>query len=472
MRRLLLSVLVWQLICTVNAVPADRTAPNIVLIVADDLGYGELGCYGGQGIPTPNLDKLAASGVRFTDGYVTAPFCAASRAGMLTGRYQTRFGFEFNPIGARNEDPLIGLPPGEETLGDRLRKVGYSTGLIGKWHLGGTAAYHPIRRGFDEFFGFLHEGHYYVPPPCVDHVTWLRKLALPDGTQGRWTSRDGNTIWSTHMGHREPDYDANNPLLRDSQPVSELDNLTTAFTREACDFIQRHQEQPFFLYLAYNAVHSPLQARRDYLKQCESIPDIQRRVFAAMLMHLDGSIGELQICLHDLNLTQQTVVIFLSDNGGPTKELTSSNLPLRGGKGELYEGGIRVPFFISGPGHVRAGITEHTPVTSLDIVPTVCALAKANAGASDGVNLLPLLTNGESLPDRTLYWRVGNRRALRRGEWKIVQGHGKSPKWHLYSLDGVPDESRDLSTEQPQTLKELTQQWDLWDQAQVDPLWQ
>ena len=203
-----------------------------------------------------------------TQGYVTAAYCSASRAGLLTGRYQTRFGYEFNPIGAQNEDPAAGLPTSERTLADVLVNAGYVTGLIGKWHLGGTAKYHPIRRGFDEFFGFMHEGHYFVPPPYRQATTWLRRKVLPGGGMGRWTSTDGRSIFSTHMGYTEPDYDADNPIYRAGQPVDEQNYLTDAFTREAVDFIDRNADRPFFLYLAYNAVHSP--ALASVLLQCKN----------------------------------------------------------------------------------------------------------------------------------------------------------------------------------------------------------
>ena len=312
------------------------TRPNVVLIVADDLGYGEPGCFGGKEIPTPHIDSLATNGVRFTRAYVTAPTCAASRVGLLTWRYQNRFGFEFNPIGAVNSDPAVGLPPGEITLAEALREAGYATSLVGKWHLGCTAKFHPQRNGFDEFFGFLHEGHYFVPPPWAGHVTWLRRRTLPDGSQGRWTSPDGRLIWSTHMGHFEPDYDADNPVLRSSQPVEEKENLTEAFTREAEDFISLHRSQPFFLYLAYSAVHSPLQGPEDYLAKFAHIDDIQRRIFAAMLAQLDDGVGRVLARLRSLGLSENTLVVFLSDNGGPTRELTSSNAPLRGEKGSLF----------------------------------------------------------------------------------------------------------------------------------------
>uniref|UniRef100_UPI0037C50C7D sulfatase-like hydrolase/transferase n=1 Tax=Prosthecobacter sp. TaxID=1965333 RepID=UPI0037C50C7D len=271
---------------------AAEPRPNVIFIVVDDLGYGELGCYGGKDIPTPQIDALAAGGARFTSGYVTAPFCAASRAALLTGRFQTRFDFEFNPIGAKNAAPGIGLPVAEKTIADRLRDAGYATGLVGKWHLGGTAEFHPQRRGFDEFFGFLHEGHFYVPTPWQGVTTWLRRKTLPDGGQGRWTSPDGRIVWSTHLNTNEHEYDTDNPLLRSSQPVDEEANLTDAFTREACDFIGRHRAQPFFLYLAYNAVHSPMQATDDYMKKFAHIKDIQRRIFAAMLAHFDDSVGK------------------------------------------------------------------------------------------------------------------------------------------------------------------------------------
>ncbi len=197
--------------------------PNIIYIIADDLGYGETSVQNPDtNVPTPHIDSIAHNGVLFTDGYVSAPFCAASRAGLITGRYQTRFGFEFNPIGARNEDPDAGLPPKEKTIAFRLKnEAGYTTAMIGKWHLGGTAKYHPIRRGFDQFFGFLHEGHYFRPAPYDGMTTWLRRKVLPGGTLGRWASGDGRLFYSTHMAHNEPAYDADNPVYRNGQPISD-----------------------------------------------------------------------------------------------------------------------------------------------------------------------------------------------------------------------------------------------------------
>jgi len=451
--------------------------PNILILLADDLGYGELGCYGGQDIPTPHIDELAGDGVLFRDGYVTAPFCAASRAGLIMGRYQTRFGFEFNPIGPTNEDPDIGLPPGQ-TLADEMRDAGYVTGLLGKWHLGGTAKYHPQRRGFDEFFGFLHEGHYFVPPPWKGTTTWLRRRTLPDGGQGRWTSRDGRVVWSTHMGYHEPDYDADNPILRNSQPVNERQHLTDALTREAKSFIERHQDQPFFLLVAYNAVHSPMQGADKYMQRFEPIEDIHRRIFAAMLSHLDDSVGDILGTLRECDLERDTLVVFLSDNGGPTRELTSSNLPLRGEKGQLYEGGIRIPYILRWPGHVPQGRVDHRPVTSLDLLPTALAAAgvsKAKRLSGDGVNLLPFLQeDNDARPHEELYWRVGPKAALRRGDWKLVRmpPRGRaSADWELYHLAGDIGETKDLAAAEPERLKELTARWNDLDAQMIEPLW-
>lgn len=444
--------------------------PNVLFIVADDLGYGELGCYGDKDIPTPNLDRLAAGGVRFTNGYVTAPFCAASRAALMTGRYQTRFGFEFNPIGARNAEPGIGLPVEEKTVADRLSEVGYATALVGKWHLGGTAPFQPQRRGFDEFFGFLHEGHYYEQPPRWPGVTtWLRRTALPDGSQGRWTSPDGRMIWSTHMGHNEPDYDADNPLLRSSQPVDEKANLTDAFMREGCDFITRHRSQPWFLNLAFNAVHSPMQAADRWMEKFTHIEDIHRRIFAAMLAHLDESVGGVLDTLRETGVEQNTLVVFLSDNGGPMKELTSSNAPLRGGKGELWEGGIRVPFIVSWKGKVPPRVLD-APVLSIDATATALDLAAAKTKEPlDGTGLMPLLTGkADRAPHDAMFWRVGKKNAVRAGDWKLIRD-GKA--WQLYDLAHDVSEATDLAVREPERVKAMSALWDQWNAAQREPLW-
>ena len=454
--------------------------PNIVLIVADDLGYGELGCQGNPQIPTPHIDSIAAEGIRFTNGYVTAPFCSASRAGFLTGRFQTRFGYEFNPTGAHNEDPAAGLPPAEKTLGDVLQGAGYTTGLIGKWHLGGTAKYFPQRRGFDEFYGFLHEGHYYVPPPWKGTTTMLRKKTLPGGkSEGRWVSANGKLIQTAHMGNSEPDYDANNPVYRGGTPIEEPEYLTDALTRESVNFIERNKDRPFFLYLAYNAVHSPLQGADPYMKKFAHIDDIQRRIFAAMLSNLDDSVGEVLGKLKAEGLDENTLIFFISDNGGPTKELTSSNLPLRGGKGEVYEGGIRIPYLARWKGRLPAGKVYEKPVISLDIYATAAALANASLPRNtriDGVNLMPYLIGEKAAsedPHDVLFWRLGRRTAIRSGDWKLLRnpGRNQSADWQLYDLSVDISEEKNLAQSMPGKLVELQSVWEKWNDEMIDPVW-
>lgn len=455
---------------------AATRRPNIVLLLADDLGYGELGCQGNAQIPTPHIDSIASNGIRFTNGYVTAPYCSASRAGLLTGKYQTRFGYEFNPTGAWNEDPEAGLPVSERTLADHLHDAGYATGLIGKWHLGGTAKYHPYRRGFDEFFGFLHEGHYFAPPPYSGVTTMLRRRTLPTGSKGRWISRDGRLVLSTHMGYDEPDYDADNPIYRGGQPVEEHAYLTDALTREAVDFIDRNAERPFFLYLAYNAVHSPLQGADAYMQKFASIDDVHRRIFAAMLSNLDDSVGAVLQKLRNEQLENDTLVFFISDNGGPTRELTSSNAPLRGEKGQVYEGGIRVPFLVQWKGRLPADVEYDAPVISLDVCATASQVAKHDPPAGiDGVDLLPFLT-GERVqpPHESLFWRLGKRTAVRVGDWKLLKnptGRNSDNTWELYNLAQDISESRDLASTEPQRVQQLQAEWQRFNAQMIDPTW-
>ena len=358
-----------------TALAAPRRQPNIVVILADDLGYGELSCQGNPQIPTPNIDSIARNGVRFTNAYVSSPYCAPSRAGLLTGRYQTRFGHERNVVGDANLNPSIGLPLGEATIADLLKRAGYATGAFGKWHLGAAPKFHPQRRGFDEFFGFLHEGHFYLPPPYKGGTTRLRS--------------------------NEPPYDQNNPLMRGSAPAEEQLYLTDAITREATAFIDRHADAPFFLYVPYNAVHSPMQAATEYMRRFNGIGDEHRQVFAAMLAAMDDGVGAILRRLRERSLEEDTLVIFLSDNGGPTGELTSSNAPLRGFKAQLWEGGIRIPYMMQWKGRIPAGRTLHPPIISLDILPTALAAAGAPAPASprlDGADLLPLVTGATNRP--------------------------------------------------------------------------
>ncbi len=460
--RITLGIVAPLVLCIGMSVRAGEkrpSRPNIVVLLADDLGYGELHPDAEPEVPTPHIDSIAEKGVRFTAAYVTASVCSPSRAGLMTGRFQTRFGYEGNAIGAANERPEVGLPRGERTVAEHLAEAGYATACIGKWHLGGTARRHPHRHGFDHFYGFMHEGHFYKPWPYEGMLTWLRRKTLPDGSRsGRW--RDGDLILTAHMGYSEPDYNADNPIERNGQPVDESEYLTRAWTREALRFIEKSRNRPFFLYLAYNAVHSPMQAPKKLVANFDHIEDIHRRIFAAMLTSLDRSVGRILGRLRKLGLERRTLVFFLSDNGGPTKELTSRNHPLRGGKGQVYEGGIRVPFLVQWPERLPAGVVYSSPVSSLDIYPTAAAAAEADADADalDGVNLLPFLTGDDEPPMRTLFWKRGPRKALRRGPWKVLQP-GSADQWELYNLAEDRAEEQDRSTSRPKKKRALIERW-------------
>jgi len=439
----------------------DLRQPNIVVLFADDLGYGELGCQGNKQIPTPHIDSIARNGVRFTDGYVTEPVCSPSRAGLITGRYQHRFGYTFNVMPHVEGGSEHGLPRSETTLGEYLKDRGYATGIIGKWHLGAREDFNPVRNGFDTFYGFAHEGHYFVPPPYKGVTTMLRKKPLPDGATGRWTAPGGKLIYHDILGN-EPLYDLHNPILRGLKPVSEPRYLTDAFTDEAIQFIEANKAKPFFLYLAYNAVHSPLQGADAYMKKFAHIEDVHRRIFAAMLANMDDSVGAVVKKIRDCGLEEDTLIFFLSDNGGPTKELTSSNLPLSGGKGSLQEGGIRIPFMVQWKGHVDGGQVYRRPVISLDIFATAAAVAGRPATAAlDGVDLLPyLMGQTKDDPHEHLYWQRHGSVALRKGDWKLyrprsARGKKPPPPWRLYHLAKDIAESTDLANSRPAKLKEL-----------------
>ena len=307
-------------------------------------------------------------------------------------------------------------------------------------------------------------------------TTWLRRKSLPGNARGRFTSADGKLIYSTHMGYNEPAYDANNPILRGGQPVEEKAHLTDAFTREARDFIGRHHDKPFFLYLAYNAVHSPLQGADAYMKKFAHIEDIQRRIFAAMLAHLDDSVGAVLAELRKQGLEKNTLVIFLSDNGGPTRELTSSNAPLREGKGSVYEGGLRVPFMMQWPGTLPAGEVYRQPVISLDLFATAAAIAQAPLKRRiDGVNLVPYLTGKQTgIPHESLYWRIANKAAYRKGDWKILRNprRGHADAWELYNLTKDIAEANNLATSHTDKLEELLTEWEKLNTQMIDPIWE
>lgn len=422
--------------------------PNILVILADDLGWGELSCQGvTTQVPTPNIDSIAKNGVRFTSGYVSGPYCSPTRAGFMTGRYQQRFGHEFNPGPAESAVPNFGLSLKETTFGDRLKSAGYATGWFGKSHLGYKPEFHPLKRGFDEYFGFLGGAHDYLDA----------------------------------AGDRA------NPILRGTEPVTQEIYTTEALGREAVAFIGKHHAEPWFCFLPFNAVHAPMQATTKYLERFSNVEDKKRRAFCAMLSAMDDAVGTVLAKVREHNLEENTLVVFFSDNGGPTPSTTAGNGPLRGFKAQTWEGGIRVPFMMQWKGKIPAGKVDDRPVIQLDILPTALAAAGVEANPEwrlDGKNLLPYLTGEQSgAPHEALYWRFGQQVAIRMGDWKLVKGAGmdgiKIEANEKASMDGAElynlatdiGEKTNLAAKEPEKVKQLTTAWNEWNSGLVDPKW-
>ncbi len=418
----------------------EQRRPNIVVILADDMGYADVGFHGCRDIPTPNLDKLARQGVRCSDGYVAHPFCSPTRAALVTGRYQQRFGHENNPK-FDPADEQTGLPLSETTIAQVLKTAGYATGAVGKWHLGAAPHFHPMQRGFDEYFGLRGGGHDYFK---TDMTTETKEYLIP--------------------------------LDRNGEPVELTEYLTDVLSREAAAFVRRHHDHPFFLYLAYNAPHTPLQVSQKYLDRVTSIEDPQRRSYAAMVSAMDDGVGLVLSALEELKLDEQTLVFFLSDNGGPVGINGSSNEPFRGAKGQVFEGGVRVPFVVRWTGHLPAGTTYAQPVTCLDILPTAAAVSGATCPPDcgwDGVNLIPSL-RGESIepPHKILFWRTGGGAAfaVRAGRDKLVK-IGNNPAM-LFNLEVDPSETTDIAADHADRVGELTALLDNWNRQLVPPRWE
>ncbi|MBL9214230.1 MAG: sulfatase-like hydrolase/transferase [Opitutaceae bacterium] len=435
--------------------PPGGERPNFVILLADDLGYADLGVMGGTDIPTPNLDALAKGGVRFTDGYVTCPVCAPSRAGLLTGRYPQRFGFETNPGLDAIHRPDTGLPATEETLASRLRRHGYATGLLGKWHLGSHDHLDPLSHGFVYFYGFRGGMRNYFPNAA------LRAGADP------------------YFGAQSYLYDQ---LERNRKPVTEPDYLTDALAEEAVGFIERYRAQPYLLVVSFNAVHNPLQAPARYLARFPASESERRRHYAAMVSALDDAVGAILCKLESVGQARNTLVVFLSDNGGGGNGTaahsanTGRNQPLRGFKFDLYEGGIRVPLLMRWPQRLPEGRVYSQPVTALDLFPTICAAAGVGLPEDriiDGVDLLPFLSAVQNgAPHRRLYWRWtfrGGEAAMRRDDWKLVM-LGKHPP-QLYDLRHDVGEQHDLAPEYPRLVATLLEEWKAWSSQMAAPRW-
>lgn len=420
--------------------------PNVIVILTDDQGYNDVGFNGGKEIPTPNLDSIARNGVRFTNGYVTYAVCSPSRAGLITGRYQQRFGHERNPRWAPG-NPAVGMSLDERTLADVLGAAGYHCGLIGKWHLGAHPNFHPLRRGFHEFFGMIGGGKRYFPAD----------LTIDDP---RAAKNEGESYRTK--------------LTRGDQVIETTKYLTDAFSDEAVAFVERHRERPFFLYLAYNAPHAPLQAPDEYLARFPDIQSPKRRTYAAMVSAVDDGVGRVLARLRELGLERNTLVFFLSDNGGPTNDNASNNHPLRAGKSSPYEGGWRVPFAVQWPDRIPRGQDYNHPVSALDIFATAAQVAGAKTDPArplDGVNLLPYV-NGQitTPPHEAIYLRMYDRGAyaVRSGDWKLVIPAKDQPP-QLYNLRADIRETRDLAQKEPEQLRRLEALRTAWDAQLIPP---
>lgn len=417
----------------------DFEKANVIVILSDDAGYADFGCYGGTEIPTPNIDALAKEGVLFTNAYVTASVCAPSRAGLLTGRYQQRFGFEHNTStkvteGYRLSD--VGMDPSELTIADEMRANGYKTIALGKWHLGEESKHFPLQRGFDEFYGFIGGARQFFGYKN----TPSRELEL---------------------------YDNMNII-----PESKVTYLTDMLTDRAAHFIAENRKQPFFMYLAYNAVHTPMNAQQVLMDRFSAIEDPGRRAYAAMMTSLDDGVGRIVQTLKEQGIDKNTLIIFLNDNGGATVN-SSDNGGLRGMKGSKWEGGIRVPMIMRYPGHIDQNKKYENMVSALDILPTALAVGAGKQKGDkklDGINLMPYLgATTQKDPHKALYWKRGIAAAVRAGNWKLIRVEDNIL---LFDLSKDVSESINLANVFPAKKKELLKKLAKWEKGLDKPHWE
>ncbi|MDF1825573.1 MAG: sulfatase-like hydrolase/transferase [Verrucomicrobiales bacterium] len=415
--------------------PAETgsTRPDILWIVADDMGYGDTGFNGLEDFQTPSLDALAAAGAVCTDGYATHPFCGPSRAALMAGRYQQRFQFYGNPMpkGSKNYDPAFGLPPTEMTAAKHLSTLGYRTGMIGKWHLGSEEIHHPLNHGFTDFLGFL-EGHRNYYRTDID---WMVRESA---------GKEITTV-PVHESYRD-------------------DYLTDFLTDGAVDLIQStEREQPLFLYLAYNAPHTPMQATQPWLDKVPGIEDPLRRIYAAMVTSMDDGIGKVIEALKETGRYENTLIFFFSDNGGIPVVNGADNGGLNGMKGNLLEGGIRVPFSVSWPNRIEGGARFEKPIVTIDAYATSLAAAGIENPSPDSVNLLPYLTGRrEGDPHKALFWRTGGKAqfAVRAGDHKILGVRTLETRHFNLESDSGEKRPLDLSDQTADRLQDYYRDWE------------
>jgi arylsulfatase A-like enzyme len=465
-----------------DAAPEGVRAPNIIVIVADDLGYNDISLHGGIAngrVQTPNIDALAREGVQVDAGYTANATCSPSRAAIMTGRYASRFGFEFTSapvafsryLSHSGENDLhqpifheervadvpsvetLGLPPQEVTIAELLRGAGYHTIHIGKWHLGEAAELRPEAQGFDESLGFMAGAGMYLPRGDNDAAN----AYLPFDPIDRflWANLPYAVQYNGGQRFRPEGY------------------ITDYFTEEAVAAIEANRNRPFFMYLAYNAPHTPLQASRADYEALADIEDHTERVYGAMVLSLDRGVGRVMTALRENGLDESTLVIFTSDNGGAWYVgLPNLNRPYRGWKATFFEGGIRTPFFARWPGRLPAGAHALGPAMHIDIFATAAAAAGVTPTSDlDGVNLLPFLSGEQNAaPHQALFWRSGPYRAVRYGDWKLQVSDNPDRVW-LFNLRDDPTEQHEISAEYPDRVAELRAMIEAHNDGAPQPLW-
>ncbi|MEN0005515.1 MAG: sulfatase-like hydrolase/transferase [Bacteroidota bacterium] len=468
------------------AVDTTYRPPNIIIFLADDLAQTDISLYGSERIQTKHIDAIGRNGVTFTDGYVTSPICSPSRAGLLTGRYQQRFGHEFQPhdiyltnrfqyygfkgfvdsypwtpiymdaVPEKGERKRQGLPPGEITLAELLKKRQYHTAFLGKWHLGAADFALPCNRGFDYNYGFYASHSLFGP----EEAEWIVNRHVPED----WTD---SYIWKTsRVGE--------SAMYRNCERIEEPAYLTQRIAEEAISFMETHEEEPFFLYVPFNAPHTPLQAPKTYVEQFSHIEDETKKVYHAMIASLDDAVGSVMNKLEELHLMENTLVFFLSDNGGATYTMTTDNAPFKGGKVTNFEGGIRVPYMMQWKGKIAASQTINYPVTALDIFTTAAAAARLELPKDrvfDGINLLDIVADTvPELADRSLFWQMGNARAIRKGDWKLlVDDEFQDTLLYNLAVDYVEQQNQTRTQREKQQL--LLQELNNWTAQLAPPLW-
>lgn len=411
--------------------------PNIVFILSDDAGYADFSFQSSRLISTPNIDRVANEGVKFTNGYVTGAVCSPSRAGLLTGVYQAKFGHTINfTQGNKYNLPLdsLGLPTNQRLVGDYLKPLGYTTGIVGKWHLGLSAPFHPNQRGFDYFWGFL------------------------------WGS-------SNYEVNKKRTIEENGKKL----DASTIPYTTDAIGDKSVEFIKANKDKPFFLYVSFNAPHTPMQAKPELLERFEKqLNDHNRALNAALTYNMDENVGKIYAVLEQLNLLENTIIVFTNDNGGQVEHSFADNYPLRGMKSDVYEGGIRVAMAMSWKNKIKPGSVFETPVTTLDFLPTFLTAAGANLKNStysklEGKNLMQMMKSPSvKVYNRSLFWYVNvDKGCMRKGDYKMVFLPNEKPQ--LYNVKTDIGETKDLSGSEKKMAAAMTKEYMAW-QKKLPPL--